>query len=256
MQGDDIPDPYVKTYLLPDRSEKNKRKTQKFKDNCNPVYEETLEYEGKLHELLRTLEVQVVSKKTFAPNPILGMESAVQSLIQDLLPEDVPVREDPPGQAAKPSQPPPHPAGADRLGRIELTLRYSHMKDALEVTVHRVANLPVQGDDIPDPYVKTYLLPDKSESNKRKTEKFKDECNPVYEETFEYKGKQSDVGSRTLEVQVVSKKTFGWNPVLGMKHINLRGVNLEAEPPSGSTWSRRSDSTRKRHAPIRATAVL
>ncbi|XP_043243455.1 extended synaptotagmin-2-like isoform X4 [Amphibalanus amphitrite] len=293
MQGDDIPDPYVKTYLLPDRSEKNKRKTQKFKDNCNPVYEETLEYEGKLHELLRTLEVQVVSKKTFAPNPILGMkhidlksfdlengmtlwfdlepedrfdeseakpstpaydpysrppaaaapppvaeqpkqkpvtpqESAVQSLIQDLLPEDIPLREDPPGQAAAPSQSPPHPAGADRLGRIELTLRYSHMKDALEVTVHRVANLPVQGDDIPDPYVKTYLLPDKSGSNKRKTEKFKDECNPVYEETFEYKGKQSDVGSRTLEVQVVSKKTFGWNPVLGMKHIDLRGVNLEA----------------------------
>ena len=28
MQGDDIPDPYVKTYLLPDRSEKNKRKTE------------------------------------------------------------------------------------------------------------------------------------------------------------------------------------------------------------------------------------
>ena len=46
---------------------------QKFQDNCNPVYETTLEYEGKLHELLRTLEVQVVSKKTFAPNPVLGM---------------------------------------------------------------------------------------------------------------------------------------------------------------------------------------
>lgn len=28
MQGDDIPDPYVKTYLLPDRSEDNKRKTK------------------------------------------------------------------------------------------------------------------------------------------------------------------------------------------------------------------------------------
>ena len=28
MQGDDIPDPYVKTYLLPDRSEDNKRKTR------------------------------------------------------------------------------------------------------------------------------------------------------------------------------------------------------------------------------------
>ena len=47
-------------------------------------------------------------------------------------------------------------------------------------------------------------------------QKFRDECNPVYEETFEYKGKQNDVGIRTLEIQVVSKKTFGWNPVLGM----------------------------------------
>ena len=35
-------------------------------------------------------------------------------------------------------------------------------------------------------------------------------------ETFEYKGTSDDVAHRTLEVLVVSKKTFGWNPVLGM----------------------------------------
>ena len=47
---------------------------QKFKDNCNPVYDETLEYDGSLNETrIRTLEVLVVSKKSFARNPVLGM---------------------------------------------------------------------------------------------------------------------------------------------------------------------------------------
>ena len=48
--------------------------SQKLKDNCDPVYEETFEYRGPLSEArLRTLEVLVVSKKTFARNPVLGV---------------------------------------------------------------------------------------------------------------------------------------------------------------------------------------
>ena len=48
--------------------------SQKLKDNCDPVYEETFEYREPLSESrLRTLEVLVVSKKTFARNPVLGM---------------------------------------------------------------------------------------------------------------------------------------------------------------------------------------
>ena len=46
------------------------------KDQCDPVYDETLEYSGRLNEIrIRRLEVQVVSKKTFARNPVLGMVS-------------------------------------------------------------------------------------------------------------------------------------------------------------------------------------
>ena len=46
------------------------------KDQCDPVYDETLEYSGRLNELrIRRLELQVVSKKTFARNPVLGMVS-------------------------------------------------------------------------------------------------------------------------------------------------------------------------------------
>ena len=49
---------------------------QKLTDNCDPVYEETFEYKGPLIESqLRTLEVLVVSKKTFAKNPVIGMVS-------------------------------------------------------------------------------------------------------------------------------------------------------------------------------------
>ena len=49
---------------------------QKLTDNCDPVYDETFEYKGPLSESqLRTLEVLVVSKKTFAKNPVIGMVS-------------------------------------------------------------------------------------------------------------------------------------------------------------------------------------
>ena len=45
-------------------------------DQCDPVFDETLEYSGRLNELrIRRLELQVVSKKTFARNPVLGMVS-------------------------------------------------------------------------------------------------------------------------------------------------------------------------------------
>ena len=38
------------------------------------MYDETLEYNGTLNETrIRTLEVLVVSKKSFARNPVLGM---------------------------------------------------------------------------------------------------------------------------------------------------------------------------------------
>ena len=53
--------------------------SQKLTDNCDPVYEETFEYKGPLSESqLRTLEVLVVSKKTFGKNPVLGMVSSEQ----------------------------------------------------------------------------------------------------------------------------------------------------------------------------------
>ena len=68
-------------------------------------------------------------------------------------------------------------------------------------------NLPLEDDgEIPDPYVKLYLLPDKSKDSKRKTDVVKDAQNPVFDERFEYDISQNELTLRTLDVCVINKK--------------------------------------------------
>lgn len=69
------------------------------------------------------------------------------------------------------------------------------------------SNLPVEDDgELPDPYVKLYLLPDRSKDSKRKTDVIKDNCNPQYDERFEYALPPNELTKRTLEVTVINKK--------------------------------------------------
>ncbi|VVC33371.1 Hypothetical protein CINCED_3A007280 [Cinara cedri] len=57
----------------------------------------------------------------------------------------------------------PEPApGTGPLGSIQLTLAFSVSRQRLNVTIHKVVNIPIkQASDIPDPYVKLYVLPKK-----------------------------------------------------------------------------------------------
>ncbi|WAR06103.1 ESYT2-like protein [Mya arenaria] len=60
--------------------------------------------------------------------------------------------------------------GSHGVGRIQLTLRYSMQRGKLMVVVHKCTGLlACDKDNFSDPYVKMYLLPDKSSSSKRKT---------------------------------------------------------------------------------------
>ena len=60
--------------------------------------------------------------------------------------------------------------------------------------------------DPPDPYVKTYLLPDRSKKSKRKSDAKKDTVTPVWNETFEYEIPAMKLASNQLEVSVVDRK--------------------------------------------------
>lgn len=99
-------------------------------------------------------------------------------------------------------------------------------------------NLPLPQNDphnIPDPYVKLYLLPDKHKETKRKTAVMKDNCNPVFDEKFEYIVSQGDINSKTLEISVCTQK--GWlssgNNIMGQIHIDLSEIDFSQ---SVTTW--------------------
>lgn len=72
--------------------------------------------------------------------------------------------------------------------------------------------------NVPDPYVKLYLLPGRSKETKRKTITIKDNCNPVYEATFEYIISKAELNNTELEVTVATQKGFsiGGSPIIGM----------------------------------------
>ncbi|XP_043486044.1 extended synaptotagmin-2 isoform X1 [Polistes fuscatus] len=128
-------------------------------------------------------------------------------------------------------------AGESKLGRIQLTIRYSIQRQKLIIDVHKVANLPLPQNDpfnIPDPYVKLYLLPDKHKETKRKTAVMKDNCNPIFDEKFEYLISQADLNSRVLEVSVCTQK--GWlsagSKIMGQLRLNLSEIYVNKSQTS------------------------
>lgn len=112
------------------------------------------------------------------------------------------------------------------LGAINLTLQYSVQRQRLIVIVHKIKNIPLKDpSSIPDPYVKLYLLPGRSKDSKRKTAVIKDNCNPVYDATFEYLISSAELNSSSLEVTVATQKVIG-SPILGMLKIDLNDPEI------------------------------
>lgn len=120
--------------------------------------------------------------------------------------------------------------GDPGAGKLQLTLRYSAQRSRLVVVIHRAVNLAhKEGDDLPDPYVKLHLLPDKLKENKRKTQTCRNSCNPVFDETMEIEGSLSELEGSTLQVSVNSKSgssMFSRGKVLGSTQVSLANLDL------------------------------
>lgn len=70
-------------------------------------------------------------------------------------------------------------------------------------------NIPLKDpSNVPDPYVKLYLLPSRSKETKRKTIIVKDSCDPVYDATFEYIISSAELQNTELEVTVMQPSSF------------------------------------------------
>ncbi|TRY99498.1 hypothetical protein DNTS_014204 [Danionella cerebrum] len=88
------------------------------------------------------------------------------------------------------------------LGEVQLTVRHSSQRNKLIVVIHACRNLLALNKDGSDPYIRLYLLPDKSRSGRRKTSTLKKTLNPVYDQSFEFIVSIVELRRRTLDVAV------------------------------------------------------
>ncbi|XP_075445670.1 synaptotagmin-like protein 5 isoform X3 [Ascaphus truei] len=114
-------------------------------------------------------------------------------------------------------------------GEILMNINYSYKTGALNVLVKTCRDLAV-GDEKKnrtDPYVKAYLLPDKSRQSKRKTKIKTNTINPEFNETLKYVISHTQLETRTLQLSVWHNDRFGHNSFLGEVNIPLDSWNFE-----------------------------
>lgn len=114
------------------------------------------------------------------------------------------------------------------LGKVKITILYNQDNRQLKVTIHQATGLPGSNlPDPPDPYIKLYILPDRSKKTKRKTEVVKDTTEPIYEEVFKYDMDFKYLDYHKLEVTVIDRKgIFARNPIMGRVVIDLNNPKL------------------------------
>ncbi|XP_070708869.1 extended synaptotagmin-2-B isoform X2 [Pempheris klunzingeri] len=114
------------------------------------------------------------------------------------------------------------------LGEVQLTVRHSSQRNKLIVVVHACRNLIAFTKDSSDPFIRLYLLPDKSRTGRRKTSTMKRTLNPVYDQTFEFSVSMVELHRRTLDVAVknggsILSKHKG---LLGKVMVDLSGDDI------------------------------
>lgn len=108
-------------------------------------------------------------------------------------------------------------------GDIQFGLDYNYRTGTLEIHICQCKGLAPADTrrNRSDPYVKTYLLPDKTRSGKRKTKIKKHTLNPVFDEKLRYLISKSELENRTVWVTVWHNDRFGRNDFLGEVTINF-----------------------------------
>ncbi|KAI1240884.1 hypothetical protein IHE44_0009332 [Lamprotornis superbus] len=120
---------------------------------------------------------------------------------------------------------------ANITGEIEFALKYNFRACLLEVCIKGCKNL-AYGEEKKkkcNPYVKVYLLPDKSPQSKRKTAVKKNTVDPEFDETLKYKIEYSQLRSRQLQISVWHAGALKYRVFLGEVVIPLAAWNFEED---------------------------
>ncbi|XP_030216175.1 synaptotagmin-like protein 2 isoform X8 [Gadus morhua] len=208
-------DPYVKCYLVPDKTKLGKRKTTVKKRTLNPSYNEILRFKI-LMEVLRmqNLNISVWHNDTFGRNSFLGEISLdlsewdfANTQINDYALTPRPLTQFPSPLAVR-SKP------TNKTGQMRVALRYlpqpSHGKKTskmepgeVQIWVKDCKDLPPARGVIIDPFVKCTVLPDTSKKSRQKTRVVKRTANPMFNHTMVYDGfRPEDLREACAEITV------------------------------------------------------
>ncbi|KAL0973255.1 hypothetical protein UPYG_G00201070 [Umbra pygmaea] len=216
-------DPYVKSYLLPDKAKLGKRKTSVKKKTVNPIFNEILRYRVRLEYLrTQTLILSVWHHDTFGRNSFLGeVDVDLSKWDFDHTQMNYLALQSRPTSSLKPS---------DDRGVMKLAIRFlpelSHSlgKNTLSKTgevhiwVKDCKNLPLIGGATIDPYVKCFVLPDTSRKSRQKTRVLRRTVQPVFNHTMVYDGfKQEDLNEACVELTVWDRDRLGSNLLGGLR---------------------------------------
>ncbi|KAK7922515.1 hypothetical protein WMY93_009417 [Mugilogobius chulae] len=217
--------PYVKCYLLPEKSRQSKRKTSIKRHTVNPIFNETLKYSISRSQLFsRSVLISVWHHGRFSRNTFLG-EVEIALDCRDL---DSPTEETIALMSKLPSSTPAFP---QYKGELIISLKYVAPKTQtpaqlkskktdegeLQVLIKEAKNLvAIKLGDTADSFVKGYLFPTKGKSTKRKTPVVKKNLNPHFDHTFVYKDVNLEqLKEMCLELTVWDKEAMSSNEFLG-----------------------------------------
>ncbi|XP_065648926.1 uncharacterized protein LOC100208668 isoform X34 [Hydra vulgaris] len=208
-------DPYVKVYLLPDKSKSTKKKTTHKRRTLNPQWNETIKYKLSKDELLeKVLQVSVWNHDRFGRNDFLGevqvniqqysktnsldSEKSIWYTLQEMTLVSV-------------------SSTNESKGQLRVALKYDN--NVLTFVVKDAVGLPqVNPEKLINPFVRCYLLPDRTRKSKRKTTVQKKTQNPVWNEKLEFNQVSvEDLQYCVLEVTVWDHDSSSHQFLAGMR---------------------------------------
>uniref|UniRef100_A0A8C8DT95 Phosphatidylinositol 4-phosphate 3-kinase C2 domain-containing subunit alpha n=1 Tax=Oryzias sinensis TaxID=183150 RepID=A0A8C8DT95_9TELE len=126
----------------------------------------------------------------------------------------------------------PKPPMSPNSGRVEgeVKLSISYRNSTLFIMVMHIKDLVSEDGTDPNPYVKTYLLPDPHKTSKRKTKISRKTRNPTFNEMLVYSGYSKEtLGLRELQLSVLSAESLSENYFLGSITLRLKDFDLSKE---------------------------
>ncbi|XP_036898773.1 synaptotagmin-like protein 2 isoform X8 [Sturnira hondurensis] len=201
-------DPYVKTYLLPDKGKMGKKKTLVVKKTLNPVYNEILRYKIEKQTLkTQKLNLSVWHRDTFKRNSFLGeveldLETWDWDDKQNKQLKWYPLKR----------KTAPVALEAENRGEMKLALQYVPepvpgkklpTTGEVHIWVKECLDLPMLRGSHLNSFVKCTILPDTSRKSRQKTRAVGKTTNPVFNHTMVYDGfRPEDLTEACVELTV------------------------------------------------------